>query len=378
MAWLSGGLSYILPFLIVLTVLVFVHELGHYLAARRNGVRVQVFSIGFGPEIFGRTDRAGTRWRVSLIPLGGYIRMFGDMDMTSARSETMEEMTEEEKAVSFHHKRLVQRAEVVAAGPAANFAFAIVVLAIFFMTAGQPFTPADVGQVLADSAAERAGMKVGDVIVSADGKPVERFEDVQQIVSGNLGTPISMVVQRGGQDVTLEVTPVVTDVTDIFGSVHHIGRIGVAHVGEPRYVRRGPVGAVGAAVTETWNMTTSTLTAVWQMIIGTRGADELGGPLKIAQMSGVVAQSKPSNLILLMAMLSVNLGLINLFPIPVLDGGHLLFYSAEAIRGRPLGQRAQEYGFGLGLALVLILMVFATWNDFVHLGIIARLKGWIT
>jgi len=376
LTWLSNGLTSILWFLVVLTVLVFVHELGHYLAARRNGVRVQVFSIGFGPELFGRTDRAGTRWRVSLIPLGGYIKMFGDVDMSSTRTDSPEEMTEEEKAVSFHHKRLMQRAEIVAAGPVANFAFAIVVLAIFFMTAGQPFTPADIGQVLSGSAAEKAGLKVGDVIVAVDGKQVDRFEDVVQIVSANQGTPISIVVRRDGKDVTLEATPVITSVTDIFGSVHHIGRIGVAHSGEARYVRRGPIAAVGQAVAETWNISAGTLTAVWQIIIGMRSSDELGGPVSIAHMSGVVAKGGLADLIRFMALLSVNLGLINLFPIPVLDGGHLLFYSAEAIRGRPLGQRAQEYGFGLGLALVLMLMVFVTWKDvFVHL---PRWMGWAT
>jgi regulator of sigma E protease len=376
MAWLSGGLTYVVPFLVVLTVLVFVHELGHYLSARRNGVRVQVFSIGFGPELFGRTDRAGTRWRLSLIPLGGYIKMFGDMDMSSVRTESPVEMTEGEKAVSFHHKRLAQRAEIVAAGPLANFVFAIVVLAIFFMTAGQPFTPPDIGQVQADSAAERAGLQAGDVIVSVDGHPVERFEEVQQLVSGNQGTPIGMVVRRDGHDVALTVTPVVTPFTDIFGSEHRIGRIGVVHVGESRYVRRGPVAALGQAVAETWNISAGMLAAVWQIIIQTRSSDELGGPLSIAHMSGIVAQGNPIDLIRFMAILSVNLGLINLFPIPVLDGGHLLFYSAEAIRGRPLGQRTQEYGFGLGLALVLMLMVFVTWKDFfVHL---PRWIGWTT
>jgi regulator of sigma E protease len=376
MAWLSGGLTYVVPFLVVLTVLVFVHELGHYLSARRNGVRVQVFSIGFGPELFGRTDRAGTRWRISLIPLGGYIKMFGDMDMSSVRTESPVAMTEEEKAVSFHHKRLAQRAEIVAAGPLANFAFAIVVLAIFFMTAGQPFTPPDIGQVQAGSAAERAGLQPGDVIVSVDGHSVERFEEVQQLVSGNQGTPIGMVVRRDGRDMPLTVTPVVTQFTDIFGSEHRVGRIGVVHVGESHYVRRGPVAALGQAVAETWNISAGMLTAVWQIIIQTRSSDELGGPLSIAHMSGIVAQGNPIDLIRFMAILSVNLGLINLFPIPVLDGGHLLFYSAEAIRGRPLGQRTQEYGFGLGLALVLMLMVFVTWKDFfVHL---PRWIGWTT
>lgn len=378
MAWLTGSLGYIVPFLVVLTVLVFVHELGHYLAARRNGVRVQIFSIGFGPELFGWNDRAGTRWKLSVIPLGGYIKMFGDADAASMPGEALVEMTAAEREVSFHHKRLSQRVEIVAGGPAANFLFAILVLAALFMTAGQPFTPTDVGEVTPGSAAERGGVKPGDVILEVDGHAVDRFEEVQQIVRLNQGTPMKLVVRRGGQDTALTVTPTVRDITDNFGSEHKIGFLGIARSGGVEYVKRNPFAAVWQATEETWNLSAGTLEAVGQMIAGTRTTEELGGPLRIAQMSGKVAETGFVSLVLFTAVLSINLGLINLFPIPVLDGGHLLFYAAEAIRGKPLGQRAQEYGFRFGLALVVTLMVFATWNDLVHTGVIAFLKRLVT
>jgi regulator of sigma E protease len=259
----------------------------------------------------------------------------------------------------------------------ANFAFAIVVLALLFATYGQPFTPADVGQVQAGSAADKGGIKVGDAIVSIDGGTISRFEDVQQVVRLNPGEPMTIVVRRDGQLVTLHVTPARTETTDRFGNRHHIGLLGIGRSGV-EYVKRNPIAAVGQAFSETWNLSTSTLQAMWQIVIGTRASDELGGPLRIAQMSGEVAEGGVVPLLWFMAVLSINLGLINLFPVPVLDGGHLLFYAAEAIRGKPLGQRAQEYGFRIGLALVLTLMVFATWNDLVHLRIVEFVKGLVT
>jgi len=359
-------------FLIVLTVLVFVHEFGHYAIARWNGVRIDGFSIGFGPALFGWWDSAGTRWKFSTIPLGGYVKMFGDSDASSGQPlPGLGRLAQTERNVSFHYKRLGQRAAIVAAGPAANFAFAIVVLAVLFMTFGQPYTPAEVGQVQPGSAAEEGGIRAGDVILSIDGQAVARFEDVQQTVRMNPGVAMAIVVKRDAQTLTLQVTPTRTEVTDRFGNHYEIGLLGIARSGM-EYVKRDPVTAVYQAVGETWNLSASTLQAMWQMVKGTRTTDELGGPLRIAQMSGEVARGGIAPILTFMALLSVSLGLINLFPVPILDGGHLLFYAAEAIRGKPLGQKAQEYGFRIGLALVLTLMVFTTWNDLVHIGI----RGW--
>jgi regulator of sigma E protease len=369
MEFLSGLWTYVIPFLVVLTVLVFVHELGHYWVARRNGVRIETFSIGFGPELFGRTDKAGTRWKFSAIPLGGYVKMFGDADAASTPSGAVRSMTAAEREVSFFHKRLGQRAAIVAAGPIANFLFAIIGLTLLFSIYGQPFTPADIGSVQPESAAAQAGMLPGDVIVEVDGQAIERFEEVQQIVRFNQGTPLALVVQRDGQRLPISVTPQVTTVTDRMGNSHTIGLLGIGRAGM-EYRRHDPLTALWQAGRETVNLTAGTLGAVGQMIGGSRGTEELGGPLRIAQMSGEVAQSGIVALIWFMAILSVNLGLINLFPIPMLDGGHLLFYAVEAIRGKPLGDRAQEYGFRIGLALVLTLMVFATWNDLVHLRVV--------
>jgi regulator of sigma E protease len=376
--FLHSGFNYIVPFLVVLTVLVFVHEFGHYYVARWNRVRVEVFSIGFGPELFGWWDRAGTRWKFSAIPLGGYVKMFGDSDASSGLPVSgLARMSPAEREVSFHYKRLGQRAAIVAAGPAANFVFAILVLAIVFMTYGQPFTPPEVGQVQPGSAAEAAGIRPGDVVASIDGRPIQRFEDLQQIVRLNPGAPMTLVVRRDGGEASIAVTPKRTELTDRFGNHYEIGLLGISRSGMD-YVRRDPATALVQAGAETWNLTTATLKAVWQIAIGMRGTDELGGPLRIAQMSGEVAQGGVVSLVWFMAVLSINLGLINLFPVPVLDGGHLLFYAAEAVRGKPLGARAQEYGFRIGLALVLTLMVFATWNDLVHLRIVEFVKGLVT
>jgi regulator of sigma E protease len=375
---LHGGLYYGGGFLLVLTVLVFVHELGHYLIARRNGVRVDVFSIGFGRELFGWSDRAGTRWKFSLIPLGGYVKMFGDSDPSSGPSAVgLARLSQSEREVSFHGKRLGQRAAIVAGGPLANFVFAIVVFAGLFMTYGQPFTPAQVGQVTPGSAAEKGGIKAGDLIISINGHSIDRFEDVQQAVRLDpAGVPMEIVVRRDGQDVTLHVTPTLTEKTDRFGNRYQFGLLGIGRSGVD-YIRRDPASAVVRAVGETWNLSSATLQAMWQIVIGMRSSEELGGPFKIAQLSGEVAQGGIVPLLGFMAMLSINLGLINLFPVPVLDGGHLLFYAAEAVRGKPLGQRAQEYGFRIGLALVVTLMLYVTWND-IHLKIAELVKGLVT
>lgn len=374
----SGLYGYGLPFLAILTVLVFVHELGHYLVARLNGVRVEVFSIGFGPELFGWTDRARTRWKFSLIPLGGYVKMFGDADAASRPDTELSDLTEEERAEAFPYKRLSQRSWIVAAGPLANFLFAIVLMAILFMAIGQPFTPPVVGTVIPDSAAEQAGLQPGDRIVQIDDTEINSFQDIQWIVSLGLGEAIEILVLRDGNEVPLVATPRLTEVTDDFGNRQEVGRLGISHSGV-EFVQHGPFTALWQATEKTGSQTLAILKAVGQMFVGDRSAAELGGPLRIAKMSGQVAEYGWGSVVQFMWILSISLGLINLFPIPILDGGHLLFYAIEAVRGRPLGERAQEYGFRIGLALVLSLMVFATWNDIMnHVKVFDFIKDLIT
>ncbi len=377
MNFLGGFGTSVFAFLLVLSVLVFVHEFGHYYIARRNGVRVEVFSIGFGAELFGWNDRHGTRWKISALPLGGYVKMFGDADPASAQGVELSQMTAAEKAVSFHHKRLGQRAAIVAAGPLTNFLFAFVALTLLFAIAGQPFMPAKVGEVQPNTPAERAGLLAGDRIIAIDGAAVQRFEEIGQIVSVNLGRSLAVDVLREGRQLTVNVTPEESTTTDRLGNTHRVGLIGVRSA-EPERKRYDPLTAAWQAGSEITGIVSGTFVAIGQMINGSRGTEELGGPLRIAQMSGQVAQAGPYALVWFMAFLSVSLGMINLFPIPLLDGGHLMFYGLEALRGRPLGPRAQEYGFRIGLALVLTLMVFATWNDLVQLRVVDFLRGLIS
>ncbi|MCG8355085.1 MAG: RIP metalloprotease RseP [Kiloniellales bacterium] len=358
--------GFVIPFLVILTILVFVHEMGHYLIARYNGVRVEVFSVGFGPELFGYTDKAKTRWKFSVIPLGGYVKMFGDLNASSLPDPRIVNMSSDDQAEAFPFKRLSQRSWIVAGGPLANFLFAVVLLAGLFAFVGQPFTPAVVGEVQEDSAAAEAGIMPGDRIVRIDGGEIERFEEVQRIVRLSPEQLLEVTVLRDGGEVTLQVTPRRTVFDDNLGNKQEIGLLGVSRSGV-EYVRHGPIEATWRAMEETVSLTLGTLKAVGQMIAGTRSAKELGGPIRIAEMSGQVAEIGLVSVIWFMAVLSINLGLINLFPIPMLDGGHLLFFGIEALRGRPLGERAQEYGFRIGLALVLSLMVFATWNDIVRI-----------
>jgi regulator of sigma E protease len=365
---------YIVLFLFVLTVLVYVHEWGHYWVARKNGVRVEVFSIGFGPEVYGWTNEAGTRWKISAIPLGGYVKMLGQSDLPSDE-EGEQPLSEEEQAVSFQNKTLAQRAAIVVAGPLANFIFAIVLFAGLIMTVGTPRHYAGVGNILPDSAAAEARLEVGDRIIDIDGQEVVWFSDLVRIVSANPGVPLKITVLRGKEELTLAATPKVQKRTDKDGNPVEIGLLGVRFDPEQaEYERQNPLQAVWLGARQTFALTTNILSYLGEMIVGDRSAEELGGPLKIAKLSGQMAQGGLDNLIFFMAALSVNLGLINLFPIPLLDGGHLLFMAVEAIRGRPLDERTQEYGFRFGLILVLILMVFATWNDLVDLRVVEFIK----
>ena len=368
----GGNLAgYIVPFLFVLTIVVFFHELGHFLVARRCGVKVLTFSIGFGPEILGFFDRFGTRWKISAVPLGGYVKFFGDENAASVPDqETVAQMTEAEKAVSFVHQRVSPRAAVVAAGPIANFILAIAIFAGIFMLYGKQTTSARVDTVQTASAAEAAGFKPGDLVTAIDGEKIDSFADMQRIVSVSAGETLTIEVDRGGAHVVLKATPQLKELKDNFGNVHRLGVLGISRSmapGDIKTQKLSPLQALLAGVQETWFVVDRTLSYIGGVVVGREAADELGGPIRIAQVSGQVASAGFVALIHLTAVLSVSIGLLNLFPIPLLDGGHLLFYAIEAIRGRPLSERAQEVGFRIGLAIVVVLMIFATFNDILHL-----------
>jgi regulator of sigma E protease len=369
---LGGGvLGYLIPFLFVLSLVVFCHELGHFLIARWCGVRILVFSIGFGPELVGFNDRYNTRWKISAIPLGGYVKFFGDENAASVPDlARLAGMDETEKAQSFVFQSVPKRAAIVVAGPMANFVLAIVIFAAIFMLYGKQSMSARVDAVQPDSAAAAAGFQPGDVVVAINGHAIESFADMQSVVSESAGQTLTITVDRKGNRLVLKATPTLREIKDNFGSVHRIGILGIQRSTAPEDLKFQPVAppqAVWLAVQETWSVVDRTLRYIGGVITGREAANQLGGPIRIAQMSGQVATLGFVPLIQLAAVLSVSIGLLNLFPIPLLDGGHLLFYSIEAMRGRPLSERAQELGFRIGLAIVLMLMIFATFNDIVHL-----------
>lgn len=367
----SDVVRYLVPFVFVLSVVVFFHELGHFLVARLCGVRILAFSIGFGPEIVGFHDRHGTRWKIALIPLGGYVKFFGDDSAAStpdkARISTMDEA---ERSESFIFQPVTKRAAIVAAGPIANFLLAIVIFSGIFMLFGMQTMSPRVDDVQADSPAATAGFQPGDVVLSINGEKIESFSDMQRIVSDSAGDHLDIKVERSGREVDLKATPELREEKDIFGNVHRIGLLGIKRSPAPGDVKYQPVSAPRAVLLgtqETWFVVDKTLNYIGKVIVGRESANQLGGPIRIAQMSGQVASVSLVALIHMAAVLSVSIGLLNLFPIPLLDGGHLLFYSIEAMRGRPLSERAQEVGFRIGFAIVLMLMIFATFNDIVHL-----------
>lgn len=347
--------------------------------ARLCGVRVLVFSVGFGPELFGFNDRHGTRWKFAVIPLGGYVKFYGDENAASVPDfAAASAMNETERRQSFVHQRLRNRAAIVAAGPLANFLLAVVIFAAVYVTFGKQVSAPRVDAVQPNSAAAAAGFQPGDLVLSIDGRAVQSFSDLQRIVSVNAGRTLEVVVDRGGAQVTLKATPTLREMKDSFGNVHRIGVLGISRSVAPTDVRTEPVDpltAIKLGIEETWFIIERTMFYVGGVIIGREAADQVGGPARIAQVAGQVWQGGFTHggvgqaliaLFQLAAVLSVSIGLINLFPIPLLDGGHLLFYAIEAIRGRPLSERAQEMGFRIGLAIVVMLMIFATFNDILH------------
>ena len=367
----------VLTFLIGITILVFVHEFGHYIVARWCKVRVEIFSVGFGKEIFGWTDKNGTRWKIASIPLGGYVKMFGEGDaiIRDEDSQSEREMTEAERKVSFYHKRLSHRAYIVAAGPAINFIFAILAFAILFFAVGVP-TPVNdkqlsvVGSVLPNSPAYHSGFSAGDKILAINGNGILYFAELKKIVEASAGQKLSVKILRGKKEKILNVIPKPTDIK-IDGQYKKVGRLGITgDPGELVNIKQGFSEALLNGCVKTYEFSKRILVFVGNIFIGKESTSELGGILRIADISGKVADQGFANYISFLAILSINLGLINLFPIPMLDGGHLAFYFFEALRGKPLAEKTQEYGLRVGFALVIALFLFVTWNDFINLGFI--------
>ena len=353
----------LLAFVLVLGPLVLIHELGHYLVGRFFGVKAEAFSIGFGKEIAGWTDRRGTRWKLSVLPLGGYVQFAGDMNAASMPdANAADGLTPAERAQLFQSKPLWQRALIVAAGPVTNLVFAIAIFAAFNLAYGKVVATPEIGLFAPNSTAQAAGLRLGDRIVAIDGHTIESFTEIPEYVVPYPGKTVTLVVAREGRQMTLPVPVQERIERDKFGNEARIGRIGIA-AGKGRIVQVGPGEAVSLAVDQTAGIIRMTVTGIGQIFAGDRSVKELGGPIKIAKYSGEQLSLGWQKFVSFVALISINLAFINLLPIPALDGGHLAFYAAEAVRRKPLGLRSQEWAFRTGMALVLALMLFVTIND---------------
>jgi regulator of sigma E protease len=363
---MSAALA-VISFLVVLSIVVFVHEFGHFIVARWCGVAVRTFSIGFGREIFGFTDRKGTRWRVAWIPLGGYVKFVDDENAASQPSEgSLARMTPEERRGAFQTKAIWQRAAVVFAGPAANFLLALVIYTAVNFWVGVHTIAPRIGEVKPDMPAAAAGFQPGDVITSIDGDPIVGFEDVQRIIAGNGDRKLHFGIDRSGQKLTLDVVPKVQKQGDGFGGSFQRGLIGITPAGSPETIETKQVGlieAAGLGVRETYQDIAQTLKGIGDILTRRQAADQMGGPILMAQVTAKVAGLGVEPMLRWSAFISANIGFLNLLPVPILDGGHLLFCAIEAVRRRPLSRRTQEIGFQIGIALVLMLMVYVNMND---------------
>ncbi len=359
---------YALPFLVALMIIVFIHELGHFLVARWCGVSVEAFSIGFGKEIAGWVDKHGTRWKLSWIPLGGYVKFKGDANAASLPDSEAVERAAHDPG-NFHGKPVWQRALVVAAGPIANFILAIFIFAAAFMTVGQPVTEPRIDEVLAGSAAEKAGIQKGDLIISINGNRIDDFADLQQNVITRPGEELLMVLDRAGTPINLTIIPELKEEPDGFGGKMRIGLLGVKHnpEGGIRYERMGLFEAVESGANRTWFIVNTTFRYLGKLVTGRESPDQIGSAIAMANAAGKAASVGLFQFVNIIAFLSVSIGLINLFPIPMLDGGHLVYYAIEAVRRKPLGPGAQEWGMRIGFSLVIMLMVIGLWNDVVRL-----------
>jgi regulator of sigma E protease len=389
MGLLQNILMYVVPFLLVIGIVVTVHELGHFLAAKAVGTKIDQFSIGFGKAIARWTDKSGVEWRIGWLPVGGFVRFAGDEnaasvpdqnDLQAMRRDLVAREGEAEVGRYFHFKPLWQRAFITAAGPVSNFILAIVVFAVLLFALGEPWSPARVDSVTAGSAAEEAGFRPGDVVLKADNRKVSNFSALQGLVFLSSGTPIKFLVERDGRELLLIATPRRSEITDRLGHKQHLGLLGIGNrprPGDLRVKHYGPLEAVAGGVDRTFDVVRTTVKYLGRLVVGRETAEQLSGPLGMAQLSGDIAKQTAAassdgrtlaingviTLFELVANISVGIGFLNLLPVPVLDGGHLLFYAYEAVARRPLAAKVQAAGYRVGLALVLGLMLFATWND---------------
>ena len=376
-------LSYILPFIALIVVVVFIHEYGHYYFAKRFGVGVTDFSIGFGKEMFGWNDKSGTRWKVCVIPLGGYVKFFGDRNVYSQadNDKIIKEYSKEDQDKLFVLKPLYQRALIVFGGPLANFLLAILIFFSVYTFAGKDFTPAVINEVQKDSPAMVAGLKDNDIIVSVDGNEVSSIMEVSKYIMMSTDEFINFTVNRYDKDITFSVKPNVVEGEDNLGNKISKRMVGIklgAYNNEVNHVKLGPAKALFYAVNEVYYVSASSLKYIGSMLTGKGDSSQLGGPIRIAKISGQVAEFGILPFISLMAYISISLGLINLFPIPMLDGGHLMFYGIEKVLGRPLSQKTQEGFFRIGMFLLLSLMFFTTFNDLKDVGLFKYLDNFIS
>jgi len=361
-------------FIVIISIIVFVHEFGHYWVAKKSGVKIDSFSIGFGREIFGWNDKSGTRWKISLVPMGGYVKMFGDEGAASTPDEEkLSTLTPEEEKQTFHGKPLWVKSLIVFAGPGINFLFAIIIFAFMFAFMGKGYTTPELGEIMKGGAAEEAGLQPGDVITELNGTSIDTFEEMRDIIVLHPDIKLDMILLRNGQETAGSITPRPREITSAFDDKARVGYIGVTPAGNREYKELSVLSSINESIAETYSITERTLQAIKQIIFGQRSVRELSGIIRIGDYSGkAVRKSIDQGFYIIfwfMAVLSINLGLINLFPIPMLDGGHLLFYGIEAIRRKPLPQKAQEIFFRFGFAALITLMAMALFNDLRHFGL---------
>ena len=370
MDWLINAVYYVVPFVVVLGILVFVHELGHFAVARMCGVKVDVFSIGFGKELWGRRDKQGTYWKIAAVPLGGYCQFLGDDDASSAGDGKASELSEEEKKFTFQYQSPAKKLVIALAGPVSNYLFAILIFAGIFFFLGKINFPPVVGEVFENSAAAKAGIVANDRILTINGNKIDSFDDIRKEVDLTVGNEVVVELLRDGREIRLQFPLTEMEVPEANGEMTKRPMLGVKSVNviELDHEKLSLPQSLKEAFMEAWNVTEATLRGVGQMITGKRSGEEIGGVIRIAEMSGDISkQNGILDLVVFMALLSINLGLINLFPIPVLDGGHIVIYLAEIAVGKEINTQIKDALFKVGFSLIIALMIFATWNDFVRL-----------